>query len=51
MMEKCPYCGSEVVIEEDWALGRVIRCGTHYRRVDRFDGSGKNEQEKRNDAA
>lgn len=36
-MGNCPVCGSEVVIEQDWALGRILRCGTHYRRTERFD--------------
>lgn len=34
---KCPVCDAPVVVEEDWALGRVTRCGIHYRKVERFD--------------
>lgn len=50
----CPLCGRECVVDEDWSFGRVVRCGIHYRNVERFDKLPApdllDEQEK-NDAA
>lgn len=36
-MIQCPVCGNELMVDENWELGRVSHCGIHYRKVERFD--------------
>lgn len=36
-MTICPVCGGEIIVDEDWELGRVSHCGIHYRKVEHFD--------------
>lgn len=44
-MDTCPVCGNEPVVDEDWELGRISRCGIHYRKVENFDKGTKDERQ------